>query len=106
MNKIAILPLNEIPNSCSECQFGNRFICKITKKHLSKNVNTWLTKTHPNCPLISIDIKELEEALETLAKRNDISNEIEFMTKKELEEHIKPYDILDDLTTKLGGNKK
>ena len=80
MTKIAILPLKEI-KSCSECPYSwgiwksesgkyREFECKLflepywgTLKEKELNGHT-INDTHAECPLISIDIQELEEAVE------------------------------------------
>ena len=71
MNKIAILPLKEMPSSCSECELKGS--C-IYWKELIKSPFTKDNK-HPNCPLISIDIDELEDDLENLGLINDWDND-------------------------------
>ena len=62
MNKIAILPLKEMPKNCLNCivtckEFDNKFF-------IEENSIEWYEhNVLPNCPLISIDIDELEEAI-------------------------------------------
>ena len=67
------LPLKEMPSSCSKCKVsiqhrfgGNLFIkCPngIIGTTLGESEDVY-NKVHPNCPLKSIDIDELEKAVE------------------------------------------
>ena len=69
MNKIAILPLKET-KSCKTCELcngiGNSYNCDETVDCGYLGViweKDFINLIHHNCPLIAIDIDELEEAV-------------------------------------------
>ena len=86
MNKIAILPLKEMPYSCSECEIVDS--CKLTPKYLH-------SMKHPNCALIEIDIDELEEAVNRLMMGFD-----KFDTTRDND-----YNTIKSTIDKLGGKQ-
>lgn len=115
LNKIAILSLKEMPSSCSVCIFEkgycdlfDDFKCIALRGTLLKVHNDFMTQCHPNCPLISIDTQELEEAMNHLR----ILYNYELATKEEKEyfdeKEISATDLanyfitIKDLITKLG----
>ena len=91
MNKIAILPLKEMPSSCRKCSIK----CCLD----SKNSDRWDT-VHPNCPLISIDIDELEETLKRIK-----NNVIDYKITYEYEQQVQDFNTLKSATSKLGGKQ-
>ena len=89
MTKIAILPLKEMPKSCSEC---------VIKCYLSSKNSDRCDNTHPQCPLISIDIDLLEVAVET------VQYEIKALTSLDLYAS-KHYQKIKSTIDKLGGKQ-
>ena len=99
MNKIAILPLKEMPVSCGRCSLANKRkrLCKISKSNIYNELyNTVFDKLHPNCPLISIDIDELESAMRKM--------EIAFAIMK-MEDDNWAWNTIKSTIDKLGGNE-
>ena len=104
MNKIAILPLKEMPSSCSECEFHTKGYrvrgCQLTKDVVETVRWKWNSLIHPNCPLISIDIDELEEALKRIK-----NNVIDYKITYEYEQQVQDFNTLKSATSKLGGKQ-
>ena len=75
MNKIAILPLKEIPSSCSECGMykmksnSDWVVNKVCIHNEKLNIPFFDKSRHPNCSLISIDINELEGAVDRIRQK-------------------------------------
>ena len=111
MTKIAILPLKEMPkNGCMSCELcgfykfnhiENKLVeldCKILDKFDVKGLP--LDYINPNCPLISIDIQELEEALDVLGS---VDLETALFYKKG--SPAKSYKTIKSTIDKLGGKQ-
>ena len=107
MNKTIIIPLKEMPNSCNKCQlcettelildyYNEIHICsangKIQIKERYEDVNdevkfnttlfNFRNQRHPNCPLISINIDELEEAVRIIDGIGNIYVKLQLNTIK------------------------
>ena len=84
MTKIAMLPLKEIPSSCSECtlsiDYGDTQSCCGYNLNISRYMypkhKEDKNKRHPNCPLIEISIDELEEVVEILETSTTMNEHI------------------------------
>lgn len=60
MNKIILLPLKEMPKNCYDCKVDES-MCDLWQDD-----DTVFNKISPQCPLIQIDTKKYELAIECL----------------------------------------
>ena len=65
MNKIAILPLKEMPVSCISCKYfhGYNETCMVSKIYMGGLNVKYRDTRHPNCPLKEIDLDKLKSAV-------------------------------------------
>ena len=102
------------PRSCSVCIFEkgycdlyDDFKCIALRGNKLKVHNDFMTSRHPQCPLISINIKELEEAIEWISNKPcNIYHNDGRSYEKDIFKNAEPFNTIQDLITKLGGNKK
>ena len=111
MNKIAILPLKEMPSSCSECSFSmktddvNTIRCRtqqMIKKYGYEPARP-LDKIAIDCPLISIDIDELEKTVKHLSYYGSEKIDMAIMNMADANTIKKGLDTIKSTIDKLKG---
>ena len=104
---IAILPSKELPSSCSECGMHSLSVClpslNITKGTQKQGlyVSGYDKLVHPQCPLIQIDIEELEKHLGYL---EELVGNYEENTNY-YNQNMRYINTLKELLNKLGGKQ-
>ena len=103
MNKVAILSLKELPIKCVSCKYqrevGIGNICILLD--LDVDIDIMLDNRSINCPLISIDIDELEEDFETVIE--ELQRSTDYFNR---EKYVKSYNTIKTTIDKLKGTYK